>query len=141
MVLTQKEFDEKCIDLMEKIVRLKICTIKERALSVAEEMMVKAKAEKCDDETKKVFEKVIEEFTNVSAEDYASLRKQILNKYQNVITETENIQIRQEIQQIRNNNESFQYELLKAAKAKNYYNTANKATQQEIKNVKDEMCQ
>ena len=56
MVLTQKEFDEKCIDLMEKIVRLKICTIKERALSVAEEMMVKAKAEKCDDETKKVFE-------------------------------------------------------------------------------------
>ncbi|MCI6859664.1 MAG: hypothetical protein MR862_00650 [Clostridia bacterium] len=80
MVLTQKEFDEKCIDLMEKIVRLKICTIKERALSVAEEMMVKAKAEKCDDETKKVFEKVIEEFTNVSAEDYATLRKQILNK-------------------------------------------------------------
>lgn len=67
--------------------------------------------------------------------------KQILNKYQNVITETENIQIRQEIQQIRNNNESFQYELVKAAKAKNYYNTANKATQQEIKNVKDEMCQ
>ena len=80
MVLTQKEFDEKCIDLMEKIVRLKICTIKERALSVAEEMMVKAKAEQCDDETKKVFEKVIEEFTNVSAEDYATLRKQILNK-------------------------------------------------------------
>ena len=80
MVLTQKEFDEKCIDLMEKIVRLKICTIKERALSVAEEMMVKAKAEKRDDETKKVFEKVIEEFTNVSAEDYATLRKQILNK-------------------------------------------------------------
>ena len=80
MVLTQKEFDEKCIDLMEKIVRLKICTIKERALSVAEEMMVKAKAEKCADETKKVFEKVIEEFTNVSAEDYATLRKQILNK-------------------------------------------------------------
>ncbi|MBO4936819.1 MAG: hypothetical protein J6C90_00660 [Clostridia bacterium] len=80
MALTQKEFDEKCIELMEKIVRLKICTIKERALGVAEEMMVKAKAEKCSDETKKIFEKIIEEFTNVSAEDYATLRKQMLNK-------------------------------------------------------------
>ena len=65
--------------------------------------------------------------------------KMLLNNYQRVITETENIQLRQAIQQIRNNNESFQYELFKAAQAKNYYDTVNKATQQEIKNVKDEM--
>ena len=39
--------------------------------------------------------------------------KMLLNNYQKVITETENIQLRQAIQQIRNNNESFQYEIFK----------------------------
>ena len=58
--------------------------------------------------------------------------KMLLNNYQKVITETENIQLRQAIQQIRNNNESFQYEIFKVA-------PANNATQQEIKDVKNEL--
>ena len=65
--------------------------------------------------------------------------KMLLNNYQKVITETENIQLRQAIQQIRNNNESFQYEIFKVAQAKYYYNPANNATQQEIKDVKNEL--
>ena len=42
--------------------------------------------------------------------------------YQNFISETENIQLRQTIQQIRNTDESFQYELFKVAHTKGYYN-------------------
>ena len=65
--------------------------------------------------------------------------KMLLNNYQKVITETENIQLRQAIQHMRNNNEIFQYEIFKVAQAKDYYNPANNATQQEIKNVKNEL--
>ena len=38
-----------------------------------------------------------------------------LKTYQGVISEAENMQLRQTIQQIRNNDESFQYELFKVA--------------------------
>ena len=38
-----------------------------------------------------------------------------LTTYQTVISETENMQLRQTIQQIRNSDESFQYELFKIA--------------------------
>ena len=64
--------------------------------------------------------------------------KMMLNRYQNIITETENIQIRQVIQQIRNNDESFQYELFKVAMANGYYTPAEQATQDEIKQVKNQ---
>ena len=44
-----------------------------------------------------------------------------LKTYQGVISEAENMQLRQTIQQIRNNDESFQYELFKVAQTKGYY--------------------
>ena len=53
--------------------------------------------------------------------------KSELKTYQGVIIETENMQLRQTIQQIRNNDESFQYELFKVAQAKGYYTPAGKA--------------
>ena len=59
-----------------------------------------------------------------------------LKTYQGVISEAENMQLRQTIQQIRNNDESFQYELFKVAQAKGYYKPANKATVTEIDEVK-----
>lgn len=62
-----------------------------------------------------------------------------LTAYQTVIAETEDMQLRQIIQQIRNNDESFQYELFKIAKAKGYYQTSAKATQNEINSVKIEL--
>ena len=64
-----------------------------------------------------------------------------LTTYQTVISETEDMQLRQIIQQIRNNDESFQYELFKVAKAKGYYQPAAKATQTEINSVKMELQQ
>ncbi len=65
--------------------------------------------------------------------------KASLTTYQNVISETENMQLRQTIQQIRNNDESFQYELFKVAQTKGYYKPAQAASQSEIQNVKNEL--
>ena len=70
--------------------------------------------------------------------DVLSNIKMMLSRYQNVIAETENIQIRQVIQQIRNNDESFQYELFKVAMANEYYTPVEQATQDEIKQVKNQ---
>ena len=64
-----------------------------------------------------------------------------LTTYQDVITETENMQLRQTIQQIRNNDESFQYELYKIAQTKGYYKPASQATVQEVNQVKTELEQ
>ncbi len=50
--------------------------------------------------------------------------KASLTAYQTAIAETENMQLRQTLQQIRNNDESFQYELFKTAQAKGYYKSA-----------------
>ena len=65
--------------------------------------------------------------------------KSELTTYQGVISETENMQLRQAIQQIRNNDESFQFELFKVAQVKGYYKPAAQATQTEIQKVKDEL--
>ena len=55
------------------------------------------------------------------------------------ISEAENMQLRQTIQQIRNNDESFQYELFKVAQTKGYYKPAQSATPTEILTVKNEL--
>ena len=62
-----------------------------------------------------------------------------LTTYQNIISETENIALRQTLQQIRDNEESFQYELYKVAKTKDYYKSAQVATPIEIQTIKDEL--
>ena len=64
-----------------------------------------------------------------------------LTTYQGVISEAENTQLRQTIQQIRNNDEAFQYELYKVASAKGYYTPAGPATQDEINKVRNEVSQ
>ena len=64
-----------------------------------------------------------------------------LTSYQGVISEAENMQLRQTVQQIRNNCESFQYELFKVAQTKGYYKPAAKATPEEINTVKTELQQ
>ena len=67
--------------------------------------------------------------------------KSDLTAYQTAISETENMQLRQTFQQIRNNDESFQYELYKVANAKGYYKPAQKATSTEVQTVKSELQQ
>ena len=67
--------------------------------------------------------------------------KSELTTYEGVITETDNMQLRSTIQQIRNECESFQYELYKIAQNKGYYKPAEQATPQEISQVKNELGQ
>ena len=67
--------------------------------------------------------------------------KASLGSYQTAISETENVQLRQALQQIRNSDESFQYELFKTAESKGYYKPAQPATVTEIQTVKADVQQ
>ena len=67
--------------------------------------------------------------------------KSDLTAYQTAISESENMMLRQTFQQIRNNDESFQFELFKIAQSKGYYKPAQKATNTEIETVKTELQQ
>ena len=67
--------------------------------------------------------------------------KASLTAYQTAISEAENTTLRQAFQQIRNNDESFQYELFKTAQTKGYYTPAAKASVEEVNNVKNELQQ
>ena len=71
--------------------------------------------------------------------DILESTKSDLTTLQGVINEAENIQLRQTIQQIRNNEESFQYEMLKIAQIKDYKSVANQASQSEIEQIKNEL--
>lgn len=73
--------------------------------------------------------------------DILEATKAELTTYQGVISEAENMQLRQTMQQIRNNSESFQYELFKIAETKGYYKPAAKATTTEISTVQSELQQ
>ena len=81
----------------------------------------------------------MEEKTMVN--DILSGVKSDLTAYQTAISESENMNLRQTLQQIRNNDESFQYELFKVAETKGYYKPAQKATSTEIETVKTELQQ
>lgn len=65
--------------------------------------------------------------------------KSDLTAYQTAISECENTGLRQTFQQIRNGDESFQYELFKIAMSKGYYQPAAKATVTEIDTVKNQV--
>ena len=71
--------------------------------------------------------------------DILSGVKSDLTAYQTAITEAENMNLRQAFQQIRNSDESFQYELFKIAQTKGYYKSAQPATVTEIQTVKNEL--
>lgn len=62
-----------------------------------------------------------------------------LSGYQTAITETENMQLRQVFQQLRDDSESFQYELFKVASSKGYYKPAKTADASEIQTLKNEL--
>ena len=65
--------------------------------------------------------------------------KASLTSYQTAISEAENTTLRQSFQQIRNGDESFQYELFKIAQNKGYYIPAQKATVTQISTVKSQL--
>ena len=71
--------------------------------------------------------------------DVLESTKSSLKDYEGAIIETANMELRQTLQNLRNSSESFQYELFKLAESKGYYSTSQKATQDEVLNVKNEV--
>lgn len=62
-----------------------------------------------------------------------------LTTYSQVISEAENMQLRNTIQQLRNSAESFQYELFKIAETKGYYKPAEKVNEQQVVKVRNDL--
>ncbi|MFZ5987866.1 MAG: spore coat protein [Bacillota bacterium] len=61
-----------------------------------------------------------------------------LTGYASAIAQSSNQQLRQTLQQIRNSDETFQYDLYKLAEQKGYYKPAQQADQSEIMQVKSQ---
>ena len=59
-----------------------------------------------------------------------------LTKYGEMIPQTENLQLKQTLKQIRNQCEMSQEELYQIAKSKQYYTPAAKVTEEEVKKVR-----
>jgi len=68
--------------------------------------------------------------------DVLSMVNSSLTGYANVIVQSSNQQLRQTLQQIRNGDETFQYDLYKLAEQKGFYKPATQADQADIQQVK-----
>jgi len=64
--------------------------------------------------------------------------KSNINLYETSICNSENISLRQILQQMRNNNENLLYEINKISKIKGYIKTSENAESREIDTVKNE---
>lgn len=73
--------------------------------------------------------------------DYLSGLKSSLTGYATAIGETENIQLRQTLQQLRDQDEQRQYRVYQVAKQKGYYQSADPANINEITNVRNQVSQ
>ena len=79
----------------------------------------------------------MDEKTMVS--DALSMLNSSLVGYANMIAQAENIQLRQTLQQIRNNDETSQYDLFRIAEQKGFYKPAAIAPEADIINVKNSL--
>ena len=69
--------------------------------------------------------------------DVLSMINSSLAGYANIIAQTDNTSLRQTLQQIRNNDETSQFDLAKIAEQKGYYVPAAKANEVDVCNVKN----
>jgi spore coat protein CotF len=73
--------------------------------------------------------------------DTLSMINGSLSGYASIITQSSNAQFRQTIQQIRNGDEQFQYQLSQMAEQKGFYKPATQAPQSDIQTVKSQVSQ
>ncbi|KAJ53333.1 spore coat protein CotF [Clostridium tetanomorphum] len=71
--------------------------------------------------------------------DYLTMINSSLSTYANIIAQTDNQSLRQQLQQMRNQDETRQYKIYEIAKQKGYYKPAQSATETEINTVKSEL--
>lgn len=62
-----------------------------------------------------------------------------LTRYAGVISETANQQLRQAVQQIRNSDEQFQYQIFQLAEQKGFYKPAAQADTNDIQTLKSQV--
>ncbi|AYF54367.1 spore coat protein [Clostridium botulinum C] len=73
--------------------------------------------------------------------DVLTMVNSSVGKYGDIITQCNNQQLRQTLQQKRNGDEQYQYQLYEIASQKGYYKPAVQATQEEIQQVKSQLSQ
>lgn len=71
--------------------------------------------------------------------DVLSMINSSLTGYANVINQTANQQLRQTIQQMRNSDEQFQYQLYQLAQQKGYYKPAIQADPEDIQQTRSQV--
>lgn len=71
--------------------------------------------------------------------DVLSSVKGSLTTYSTIISETANQQLRQTLQQIRNSDEQFQYQLFQMAEQKGFYTPAAQVSSSEIQQVRSQV--
>ena len=71
--------------------------------------------------------------------DILESSKGSIKLYQDAIIETANQELRQTLQNLRNSEECFHYELFKLSESKGYYVPAQNANPQEIEKVKSQV--
>ena len=76
--MTNEEFEEKCMDVIEKIVAIDIRQDRQGAIKVAEKMLEKARA-KGGKTIIDIYDRVLKEFKLASDKEYELLRKQIFS--------------------------------------------------------------
>ena len=76
---TVEEFENKCMDIIEKIVCLSPTQTRAQAIVVAEKMLEKAKEKTTKKSVIDIYERVIHEFKIATDEEYNTLRKQIFS--------------------------------------------------------------
>ena len=77
MALSKEEFEEKCMDVIEKIVGTDIHWDRAKAIEVSQKMVEKAKAKTSNKEVISIYERVVKEFKIATDAEYNLLKKQI----------------------------------------------------------------
>lgn len=73
--------------------------------------------------------------------DVLMMTKASMSDYEKAIGECSNQQLRESLQQLRNEAEQFQYDLYKRADQLGYYQPAQDATQQDRQQIKSQLSQ
>ncbi len=72
-------FENKCMDIIEKIVSIDIRNTRQDAIKIAEKMLAAAKAKTSKKSVIDIYERVVKEFNIATDKEYELLRKQIFS--------------------------------------------------------------
>lgn len=77
MELNKKEFESKCIEIIESIIMSNIKYTRANAITISGKMLEKAKEKKCPQGVLDIYTRVHEEFKLASDKEYEILKKQL----------------------------------------------------------------